>query len=193
MTLNADLTLVNGTSGSGTATATATVKNQKIEHIEVHASGLVDSVHAVHIHYGEDAANECPTAEEHDANDDGRVNTVEGIPAYGPVVVSLNTTGDTTPRSFLDISRFPVARDGRFSYSRDGIEFTDVSDTGYAGGGTAREIATSVREGEGVVVVHGTDYDVEGGTSGSYDFAAGKSELDPSLPAEATAICGVLK
>jgi hypothetical protein len=40
---------------------------------------------------------------------DGRLNTVEGIPAYGPVVVSLNTKGDTTPVSFLDVTRFPVS------------------------------------------------------------------------------------
>ena len=38
------------------------------------------------------------------------LNTVEGVPAYGPVAVSLNTTGRTTPSSFLDVTRFPVSK-----------------------------------------------------------------------------------
>ncbi len=122
------------------------------------------------------------------------MNTVEGVPAYGPVVVSLNTTGDTTPASFLDVGRFPVSSNGSYSYSRDNIEFTDVAGTGYAGGGgTAKQIADSVREGEGVIVIHGVDYD----GNGTYNFSdpEGASELDPNLPAEATdpAVCGVLR
>ncbi len=43
----------------------------------------------------------------------------------------------------------------------------------------------------GVVVLHGVDYN----DSDAYDFGAGVSDLDSSLPAEATdlAACGVLK
>jgi len=39
--------------------------------------------------------------------------------------------------------------------------------------------------------VHGVDYN----GNGKYDFSQGKSDLDPSLPAEATdpALCGVLR
>lgn len=194
VTLTAVLSELNGSGASGTATAV--VKNQKIEHIEVHAEGLTpDAPHAQHIHYGNDALNECPTLAQDD-NWDGRVNTVEGIPAYGPVVVSLNTTGDTTPASFLDVARFPVSHDGIFSYSRDNIEFTDVAGTGYPGAGglgTAKQIADSIREGEGVLVIHGLDYD----GNGTYNFSdpEGASELNPNLPAEATdpALCGVLR
>lgn len=194
VTLTAVLTELNGSGASGTATAV--VKNQKIEHIEVHATGLTpDAPHAQHIHYGNDALNECPTLAL-DANWDGRINTVEGIPAYGPVVVSLNTTGDTTPASFLDVARFPVSHNGIFNYSRDNIEFTDVAGTGYPGAGglgTAKQIADSIREGEGVLVIHGLDYD----GNGTYNFSnpEGASELDPNLPAEATdpAVCGVLR
>ncbi|WP_377642321.1 hypothetical protein [Oryzobacter terrae] len=192
VTLNATLTELNNSGASGTATAT--VRNQKIQHIEVHAQGLTpDAPHAQHIHYGQQALNECPTLAL-DSNNDGRVNTVEGIPAYGPVVVSLNTTGDTTPASFLDVSRFPVSSNGSYSYSRDNIEFTDVAGTGYAGGGgTAKQIADSIRDGEGVLVIHGLDYD----GNGTYNFSSpeGASELDPNLPAEATdpAVCGVLR
>lgn len=194
VTLTAVLSELNGSGASGTATAV--VKNQKIEHIEVHAEGLTpDAPHAQHIHYGNDALNECPTLAQ-DANRDGRINTVEGIPAYGPVVVSLNTTGDTTPASFLDVARFPVSRDGILSYSRDNIEFTDVAGTGYPGAGglgTAKQIADSIRDGEGVLVIHGLDYD----GNGTYNFSdpEGGSELNGDLPAEATdpAVCGVLR
>ena len=191
VTLNAELRQLNGSGASGTATAV--VRNQKIQHIEVHAQGLTpDAPHAQHIHYGNQALNECPTLAL-DSNADGRINTVEGIPAYGPVVVSLNTTGDTTPASFLDVTRFPVSSNGVYDYSRDNIKFTKVAGTGYTGGGgTAKQIADSVRDGEGVLVIHGVDYN----GNGQYDFeGAGASELDPNLPAEATdpAVCGVLR
>ena len=192
VTLTATLSELNGSGASGTATAI--VRNQKIQHIEVHAEGLTpDAPHAQHIHYGNQALNECPTLLLNDDNGDGRVNTVEGLPAYGPVVVSLTTTGDTTPASLLAVDRYPVAQGGVYNYSRDNIEFTDVAGTGYAGGGgTAKQIADSIREGEGVVVIHGLDYDADD----AYSFSAeGASELDPAFPAEATdpAACGVLR
>lgn len=193
VTLTATLSELNGSGASGTATAV--IRNQKIKHIEVHADGLTpDAPHAQHIHYGEQALNECPTLAL-DANGDGRLNTLEGVPAYGPVVVSLNTTGDTTPASLLDVTRFPVSAGGSYDYSRDNIEFTDVAGTGYPGAnglGTAKQIADAIRAGEGVVVIHGLDYD----GNGTYNFSdpEGASELNPSLPAEATdpAVCGLL-
>ena len=194
VTLQAELTELNNSGASGSATVV--VRNQKIRQIDVWAQGLTpDAPHAQHIHYGEQAMNECPSLFQ-DENGDGRVNTVEGIPSYGPVVVSLNTTGDTSPASFLDVSRFPVAWDGSYHYSRDNIEFTDVAGTGYPGAtgtGTAKQIADAIRAGEGVLVIHGVDYD----GNGVYNFSdpEGASELDPSLPAEATdpAVCGILK
>ncbi|TFB56910.1 CHRD domain-containing protein [Cryobacterium sp. Sr3] len=192
VTLTANLKELNGSGASGTATAT--VRNQKIKHIEVHASGLTpDAPHAQHIHYGNQAMMECPTIAL-DSNGDGRLNTVEGIPAYGPVVVSLTTTGDTSPASFLDVTRFPVSESGSYHYSRDNLHITKVAGTGYPGPnetGTAKEIADSIREGEGVVVIHGVDYN----GNGEYDFSQGPSELDPNLPAEATdpAACGILE
>ncbi|MDQ0673968.1 Cu/Zn superoxide dismutase [Pseudarthrobacter siccitolerans] len=194
VTLTAKLRQLNGSGASGTATAV--VRGETIKHIEVHARGLTpDAPHAQHIHYGEQAMNECPTLKL-DVNKDGRLTTVEGVPAYGPVVVSLNTTGDTTPASFLDVARFPVSKDGRYNYSRNNIKFTDVAGTGYPGAGglgTAKQIADAVRDGEGVLVIHGLDYD----ENGIYNFSSpeGASELNPDLPAEATdpAVCGVLE
>jgi hypothetical protein len=147
VTLKAQLDQLNGSGAFGTATAT--VRNQKIQHVAVHAKGLTpDAPHAQHIHYGGQALNECPALAQ-DSNDDGRVNTVEGVPAYGPVVVSLTTSGDTTPASFLDVTRFPVSVNGSYDYSRANLTFTRVAGTGYSGGGsTAKQIADAVRDGE---------------------------------------------
>ena len=191
VTLHADLDELNDSGASGKATVV--VRGDEILRVKVRARGLTpDAPHAQHIHYGEQALNECPGLSL-DANRDGRLNTVEGIPAYGPVVVSLNTTGDTSPASFLKVDRFPVAERGRIDYRRTHIPFTDVAGTGYPGGtGTAAQIAQAVRDGEGVLVIHGVDYD----GNGAYSLSAeGASELDPSLPAEATdpAVCGLLR
>ncbi|MEX1077745.1 MAG: hypothetical protein WED09_01375 [Homoserinimonas sp.] len=192
VTLNASLTELNNSGVSGSASAV--VHNKKIKHIEVHAEGLSpDAPHAQHIHYGDDALNECPTLEL-DSNGDGRLNTLEGLPAYGPVVVSLTTSGDTSPASLLAVDRFPVADNGVINYSRDNIKFTDVAGTGYGadGLGTAEQIADAIRDGEGVLVIHGLDYD----GNGAYNLSAeGASDLDPNLPAEATdpAACGILR
>ncbi|WP_427004446.1 hypothetical protein [Pseudarthrobacter sp. H2] len=192
VTLSAKLRQLNGSGASGTATAV--VSNQTIKHIEVHARGLTpDAPHAQHIHFGKQAENECPTLKL-DTNKDGRLTTLEGVPAYGPVVVSLNTTGDTTPASFLDVTRFPVSKDGKYNYSRNNIDFTDVAGAGRHGGlGTAKQIADAIRDGKGVLVIHGQDYD----GNGKYSFSSpqGASELNPNLPAEATdpAVCGVLE
>ena len=57
---------------------------------------------------------------------------------------------------------------------------------------TSETVAKAIRDGEGVVVIHGVDYN----GNGAYDFdSAGESDLDPNLPAEATdpAACGVLR
>ena len=184
VTLNANLTELNGSGAS--ATVTAELRNRRIQHIEVHASGLTpDAPHAQHIHFGEQALNECPTLAL-DGNGDGRLNTAEGIPAYGPIVVSLTTTGDTTPASGLAVDRFPVAENGSYDYSRDRFRITTAVE-----GMSAKEIADGIRAGLGVVVIHGIDYN----GNGIYDFSQGASELDPSLPREATdpAACGLLQ
>lgn len=144
--------------------------------VQIDARGLAKGLpHAQHIHFGAQAAHECPTAAL-DADHDFRLTTAEGVPAYGPVRVSLTTRGDTSPDSALAVDRFPTAPNGHEHYDRQTR--------------TQRAVARAIRRGEGVVVIHGVDYN----DNGEYDFSAGKSELDPSLPAEATdpATCGVL-
>lgn len=189
--LRADLSELNDSGASGKATVI--VKDGVIKRVQVRAQGLSpDAPHAQHIHYGEDALNECPTLAQ-DTDKDGRLTTVEGVPAYGPVALSLTTSGDTSPASVLAVDRYPVSEDGRYHYNRSNIAFTDVAGAGPNGRtATAAELREAILAGEGVVVIHGIDYD----GNGTYNVSrGGASELDPSLPAEATdpAVCGLLR
>ncbi len=147
--------------------------------IEVHARGLVKGMpHAQHIHFGATARHECPMVSKDDNNGDFRIETVEGAPAYGPVRVSFTTRGPTGPGSVLAVERFPSAPMGKIDYARHTR--------------TSKAVARAIRRGDAVVVVHGVDYN----GNGKYDFrSAGKSDLNPDLPAEATdpALCGVLR
>jgi hypothetical protein len=147
-------------------------------HVDIDAYMLLKGMpHAQHIHFGQEARNECPTA--FDAGPDFRLSTADGLPAYGPIIKSLTTSGDTSPASALAVDRFPTTPQGTEHYDRR-INFS------------SQAVARAIRNGRGVVVIHGVDYN----GNGKYDFAgAGRSELDPSLPAEATdpAICGVLR
>jgi hypothetical protein len=130
--------------------------------------------HAQHIHGFKQAVSECPTLAS--SGRDNLITTAEGLPSYGPIQVSLTTRGDTSPASALAVSRFPVASKGGFmSYNRT----FSVSD----------KVASNL--GRFAIVQHGVDLN----HNGRYDFkSAGKSELDPSLPQEATipANCGVI-
>jgi hypothetical protein len=174
-TVHAKLRQLNKSGASGSAQVS--VKGRKLD-VRYHARGLVaNAPHAVHIHYGEEARHECPTLAD-DTNKDGRLTTVEGVPAYGNIVVSLTTRGDTSPASGLAVDRFPTAPKGKISYHRHDIK-------------TSHDTAQDIKDGEAVLVIHGVDHN----HNGRYDFKAGKSELDPKLPAEATntAACGVLR
>lgn len=157
--------------------AYVTVRGKKLD-VKIKAHGLLaNAPHAVHIHYGEQARHECPTLAD-DKNDDGRLTTLEGVPAYGPVALSLTTKGDTTPASALAIDRFSTAPKGKLTYKRAGIK-------------ASADLRHAIRDNEAVIVVHGVDHN----HNHKYDFSAGKSDLDPKLPAEATnpAACGVLR
>ncbi len=160
-----------------TGDAHVKVEGKKLD-VEYRAQHLAPNLpHAAHIHYGEQAAHECPTVKD-DANHDFRLNVAEGLPEYGPIAVSLTTSGDTSPASALAVDRFSTAPQGTLRYDRT------IS--------TSKDVARAIRKGEGVLVVHGVDYN----GNGTYDFdGAGKSELDAKLPAEATdpAVCGVLR
>jgi hypothetical protein len=148
-------------------------------HVRIHARGLAKKLpHAQHLHFGADARNECPNVFD-DANNDLRINVAEGVPDYGPILKSLTTSGDTSPKSGLAVDRFPTTPKGIEKYERT---------INFAPGAVTR----AIKNGKGVIVIHGVDHN----GNGTYDFeGAGASELDPSLPAEATdpALCGVLR
>src|SRR6476620_644667 len=152
---------LNGVKGSGTAMVT--VNGTRID-VTMAANGLLpDAPHAAHIHFGADARHECPVAGD-DANGDGTINTTDGGPAYGPIVVSLTKTGDTSPKSGLAVDRFDTAPGGKISYERGSINVSS-------------EVAQAITQGKAVVVVHGVDHNGDG----KYDGTT-KSDLDPSLP-----------
>ena len=169
---------LNPLNNSGvTGHAHVKVEGKKLD-VHYKANNLARKLpHAAHIHYGEQATHECPTVRD-DKNRDFRLNVVEGVPRYGPNAVSLTTRGDTSPASGLAVDRFSTAPKGTINYDRT------VK--------TSKDVARAIRNGEGVLVVHGVDYN----NNGKYDFdSAGKSELNAALPAEATdpAACGVLR
>jgi hypothetical protein len=174
--VNANLKPNPGSGVTGSGTAMVQVTGTTIT-VTMAATGLLpDQPHAAHIHFGADARHECPTIAD-DTNKDGHLNTTEGGPAYGAIVVSLTKTGDTSPASGLAVDRFDTAAGGKISYERGSIE-------------VAPEIATAISKGQAVVVIHGVDYN----KNGKYDGDV-KSDLDPSLPTEATdpALCGALR
>ncbi len=146
----------------------------RFAHVVVVAFGLQrNSPHAMHIHVN--GAGQCPgpgRATNH--NGHMAISTTDGAPDYGPVGTSLTTAGDAGPTSVLAVSRFKQT--GNFLYNRT-IPLTNT-------------VRNNLRHHKAVVVVHGIDYN----SNGAYDTVLGSSELDSSLPQEATApaLCGAL-
>ncbi|MEU2119954.1 hypothetical protein ABZ567_30950 [Streptomyces sp. NPDC016459] len=163
----------NKVTGSGTATvhlkgheATVTIKTQGL---------LAGAPHAQHFHIG--AKGQCPPASAATKHNGLlSMNTTDGLPFYGKIGASLTTTGDTgASHSALAVDRFP--KGSSYTYHR-----TITVD---------EETAKSLRSNNAVVVVHGIDYN----GNGKYDNVLGASDLDATLPSEATnpALCGPLK
>jgi hypothetical protein len=170
----ADLNPLNRSGAAGTVHLT--LEDTRLTSTMVRSHGLAPELpHAQHIHGMAQAISECPTLRADD-NGDGLVNTVEGLPSYGPIAVSLTTRGDTSPDSALAVDRFPVANEG------GALQYTRTF-------GIPSKVARNL--GDFAIVQHGVDLN----GNGKYDFrAAGESELDPTLPQEATipANCGVI-
>jgi hypothetical protein len=159
----------NHVTGSGQAWITL---NGTSATVKVTVSGLLDGApHAQHIHV--DGAGKCPTpAEAVDHNGHSSINVADAMKDYGMIGASLTTSGDTSPNSALAVDRFEAT--GSFTYQRT-IELDP-------------NVVDNLKNGTAVLVVHGIDYN----GNGTYDNVLGASELDASLPAEATdpALCG---
>ena len=168
----ADLGALNESGVTGTAMVTLE-GNQAT--VMVEADGLFAGFpHAQHFHIG--AEGTCPTdANAADIEDDGFLSTSEGAPFYGAIGTSLTTEGPTSPDEGLAVDFFPTADDGTVSYERT-IELTD-------------DVVASFEAGTAVYVIHAVDKDDSGAIDGDV-----VSDLDPSLPMEATApaACGTL-
>ena len=171
--LQADLTQQNDSGAS--ATATVTMRTGEMT-VEIRGTGFTpgESPHAQHIHGVLGADSSCPTTAQ-DADGDGVVTTSEGQVTYGPILVSLTTSGAMDAMAdALAVDRMPVAdADGNLSYSRTFPVPANIGDD-----------IDALH-----IVQHGVDFD----DSGAYDGDR-MSDLDPSLPAEATdpASCGEL-
>ena len=153
----------SGLSGEVSVSLTGTTAE-----VSVSVAGVVDLVHAQHIHGEYGSVNECPT-DDLDGNDDGLISTVEGVPSYGTVKASLVTDGPTDESYALAITVFPVASGGGYEYNRT-IE-------------VPQELADNMEN--MIIVVHGIDID----GSGEYDGEA-LSSLSEDLPLEATIPAG---
>ncbi len=165
----------NRVTGSGTATIhlrgdTATVTLDTI--------GLLNgSPHLAHIH-GEGLGT-CPTAANARLHNGHRsISTGDAIRLYGSTLTSFTEWGSTSgsaPNN-IDMNRYPAS--GNIRYRRTIT--------------LPRLVADLIRDGDAVIVVHGIDYN----HNHVYDFRAlGVSDLDRTLPGEATApaLCGPLR
>jgi serine/threonine protein kinase len=161
----------NQVTGSGSATVRL---NGNVVSVSVDTKGLLNgSPHAMHIHAG--GKGVCPPASAaHLHNGHESISTTDGIKFYGPPQVALTSTGDTSPKSIIDFSRYPTT--GSIRYTR---QFT-----------IPPGVASAIRAGDAVIVVHGIDYN----HNGIYDDVLDRSDLNKSLPGEATApaLCGSL-
>lgn len=176
-TYTGTLSELNSSGGSGDVYIEVSEDGESIT-VELAASGLnLDGPHAMHIHGIVDGetvtASSCPTMDA-DANGDGVVDVVEGVPFYGGVQVSLTTEGDTSPDSGLAVERYPAGTS--IDYSRATIDLPDP-------------LKPNIDKLH--VVVHGVD---ENG-NGTLDLdQTERSTLSDDLPREGTlpALCGVL-
>lgn len=169
--LMATLGELNDSGASGTAWAK--VDGTSVW-ISLETQGLLDGApHAQHIHIG--GENTCPDPSLEGNGFEGAIQTSDGAPFYGDIAVTLtNEPGMTGAEHGLDVANFPAT--GSYTYERT-IE-------------VSAEVAEQIADGQGVIVVHGVDHD----GSGTYDGDV-MSDLDPSLPSEATdpALCGELE
>ncbi|WP_153394467.1 CHRD domain-containing protein [Ornithinicoccus halotolerans] len=165
----AELSQLNDSGASGTAWGV--FEDDGMLTIQLQTQGLLDGApHAQHIHIG--GANQCPDPGMEGSGPNGEIRTTDAADDYGAVQVSLTTEpGMTGGDHALDVANFPAQ--GSYSYERT-FEVPD-------------DVASDIAAGKGVIVVHGADHN----GSGEYDGDQ-ESDLDPSLPSEATdpALCG---
>jgi hypothetical protein len=168
-TLNA----INHSSGSGMLTVTLHGNRATIDETFTGLAAKFSGAaypHVQHIHVG--GMGQCPTTSA-DKNNDGVINTTEGGAAYGGIGTTLSVKGDTSPKAGTDIKIAPAG----------------ASTTYHRTITVSSNVASQIRAGNAVIVVHGLDP-----ATLSKKAQKEKSDLVPSLPLAATspALCGVL-
>lgn len=143
--------------------------------VEVTAYGLSPLLpHLMHIHGDLEAKNECPGKEFRAGGvDDRLIETADGLPAYGPILVTFSTEDDTSAESGLALDRAPVAdEEGTLHYQR-----------------VLLDVPADVRDGldDLHIVIHGEDLDDDG----MYDPTP-ITALEAPLEAELPVACGEL-
>ena len=143
--------------------------------VEVTAYGLSPLLpHLMHIHGELEAENECPGPQFRAGGvSDRLIETADGLPAYGPILVTFSTEGDTSAAAGLDLDTAPVAgKDGTLSYQR---VLLDVPED-------VRDELDDLH-----IVIHGEDLDDDG----MYDPEP-ITALGAPLEAELPVACGQL-
>lgn len=176
------LTDTMGNDSGSSSTAQLAVDGDNLK-ISIKGTGFTPNApHAQHFHGSFSDAKKftCPDSSS-DKDGDGQVNTEEGLPQYGDIVISLTTTGDTSPKSGLAVDRMPTAdADGNLSYSRT--------------------FALPAGAGAKLKNLHIVQHGLDANDNGKYDLEAlGESSFAKSLgvnglPEEATnpAVCGTV-
>lgn len=170
-----DLEQLNGSGSTGTALLS--LRGNALT-VWIKSEGLVPGQpSAQHLHGSTDGHDfQCPDGGD-DTNGDGILDNTEATVHYGDINISLTESGGTDAGSGLAVDRMPVAdAQGKVSYKRTITVGQDVVDQ--------------------IKDLHIVQHGIDRNDNGKYDFeGAGKSELDPKLPQEATAPtnCGVVK
>ena len=143
-------------SGRQSGTAVIRISGDHIT-VRIHAVGMDPSImHMAHIHKG----NRCPSQVREDANHDGVLDVIEGLPAYGPVLVNFGA--DISSLAASAMGGVPMANaSGIVNYAGAGSYSSLVADLHNR---VAKDPATGIAKlaaGEifkpqmGVIVVHG--------------------------------------
>jgi hypothetical protein len=165
----------NHVTGSGSVTVQL---RGDTANVTLDTNGLLNAApHLAHIHGL--GLGTCPTAASARLhNGHLAISTGDAIRLYGSTLTSFTQWGSTAgsvPNN-IDMNRYPAS--GNIRYKRT-MTLTSLA-------------ADLIRDGDAVIVVHGIDYNF----NHIYDFGAlGVSDLDKTLPGEATApaLCGPLR
>ncbi|MFE3788405.1 hypothetical protein [Streptomyces goshikiensis] len=169
-----DLAQLNNSGSRGTVMLS--LKGTQLT-VQIESEGMVPGQpSAQHLHGSTNGHDfHCPDASD-DTDRDGILSNTEATKDYGDINISLTTSGDTQATSGLAVERMPVAdKQGKISYKRT--------------------IPVSQAVVDHIKDLHVVQHGIDPNNNKKYDFeGAGKSELDPKLPQEATAPtnCGMV-